>query len=90
MHFSASRTLHQRYRVHAFVLPGLDQNDPTRVFQNFVEYQIDYNDPFTENQGWTPVDNWSYLSGIDVNGTDQTKQDLDPISTTVTLTDWCA
>ena len=55
---------------------AIDQNNSTRVFQNFVEYQINYSDAFTENQGWTPVNNWSYLNGVD----------FDPSPTTVEMT----
>ena len=36
------------------------------MFQNFVEYNIDYTEPFTENQGWTPIDNWSYLGATNL------------------------
>ena len=67
MHFSASRHLYRGHPVYTVpIVAAVDQNNSTRVFQNFVEYQINYSDAFTENQGWTPVNNWSYLNGVDL------------------------
>jgi len=61
MHFSAARTFISDIQFARSYNGSVDQNNPTRVSQNFVEYRIDYSKPFTQNQGWTPVKNWSYL-----------------------------
>ena len=39
----------------------IDSSDESDVGQAFVEYSINYSAPFTENQGWTAIDNWTYL-----------------------------
>ena len=67
MHFSASGTFIQDIQYARSYFAAGDQNNATRVFQNFVEYQINYSDPYTENQGWTPVNNWSYLGTQDLS-----------------------
>ena len=61
MHFSAARTFIEDIQYTRSYVAAGDQNNATRVFQNFVEYQIDYSKPYTQNQGWTPLKNWSYL-----------------------------
>ena len=66
MHFSAARTFINDIQYARSYSAAGDQNNATRVFQNFVEYQIDYSKPYTQNQGWTPVKNWSYLGTKDL------------------------
>jgi len=61
MHFSAARTFIEDIQYARSYVAAGDQNNATRVFQNFVEYKIDYSKPYTQNQGWTPVKNWNYL-----------------------------
>ncbi len=61
MHFSAARAFISDIQYARSYNAAADQNNATRVFQNFVEYQIDYSKAFTQNQGWTPVRNWNYL-----------------------------
>ena len=66
----------------------IDQNNPADVFQtilgkSFVEYQINYSEPFTENLGWTPVDNWTYLGNTNLMTTsmDTTFAGLNAVAT---------
>ena len=66
MHFSASRTFINDIEYTRSYEAAVDQNNPTRVFQGFVEYKIDYTKAFTQNQGWTPIDNYSYLGTKDL------------------------
>ena len=61
MHFSSSRTFVEDIQYARAYTSAGDQNNVNRAFQNFTEYQIDYTKVFTQNQGWTPVRNWSYL-----------------------------
>ena len=66
MHFSAARAFVRGYPVRTLPHRRGGPEQFAHVFQNFVEYNIDYTKPFTENQGWTPIDNWSYLGTKDL------------------------
>ena len=66
MHFSSTRQFLSDITYVRSRSAAVDQNNPAHVFQtimdnSFVEYAIDYTKPFTENQGWTPIDDWTYL-----------------------------
>jgi hypothetical protein len=37
---------------------AVDWNAPTRVFSNFLEFEIDYNVPLTPSSGWKLKRNW--------------------------------
>jgi hypothetical protein len=59
-HYSASRV----YINRIMCLPNsystvADRNDPTRVFNQFLEFQVDYSKPLQPHNGsWTLVRNW--------------------------------
>jgi hypothetical protein len=61
-HFSANRT----YIEDIMYLPNsyssfVDPNNPTRVFSDYLEFQVDYSKPLAPNNGsWTLVRNWGY------------------------------
>lgn len=57
LHFSgAGNYLEQiMYQPHSWVM-CVDQNNPSRVFNQFLEFKVDYNKPLA--QSWTLVNNW--------------------------------
>ncbi len=57
LHFSAARSYLEQIMAqpHSW-MAGVDQNDPTRVFNQFLEFKVDYSKPLA--QGWTLVNNW--------------------------------
>jgi hypothetical protein len=57
LHFSAARNYLGQimYQPHSYVA-CVDQNNPSRVFNQFLEFQVDYSKPLS--QGWTLVNNW--------------------------------
>ena len=59
-HFSASRSfINNIMYVPGFFGCFLDPNNNTRVFADYLEYQIDYSKPLGHNNGsWTLVKNW--------------------------------
>jgi PA14 domain/FlgD Ig-like domain/Secretion system C-terminal sorting domain len=75
LHFSASRT----YLDRLMFLPNnysvaVDPNNPSRVFAEYLEFNIDYSKPLSPNNGsWTLAKNWramvpaSYYSGFMTN-----------------------
>ena len=66
MHFSSARQFLSDITFDRSYAAAVDQNNPTHVFQtimdnSFVEYSINYSEPFAEDEGWTPIDDWTYL-----------------------------
>lgn len=62
-HFSAARSFIERvqYRPYSYSC-AVDENNPARVFSNFLEYAIDYSLPLAPANGsWSLVRNWSKL-----------------------------
>lgn len=62
-HYTAARTFIERvqYRQYSYS-SAVDENNPTRVFSNFLEYAVDYSLPLAPDNGsWTHVRNWSKL-----------------------------
>lgn len=58
LHFDANQNyLNQIYYTIASYSCSVDQTDPTRVFNSFQEYKIDYSLPI--KQSWTYVKNWA-------------------------------
>jgi hypothetical protein len=57
LHFSAQRTYLEQimYQPHSY-MACVDQNNPTRVFNQFLEFSVDYTKPLA--QSWTLVNNW--------------------------------
>jgi hypothetical protein len=57
LHFSAARTYINQimYQPHSYAASA-DVNNPTRVFSEFLEFQVDYSRPIGES--WTLVRNW--------------------------------
>jgi hypothetical protein len=57
LHFSASLNYLEQimYQPHSYVA-CVDQTDTTRVFNQFLEFKVDYTKPLS--QGWTLVNNW--------------------------------
>jgi hypothetical protein len=57
MHFSAARAYLEQimYQPHSW-LACVDQSNPSRVFNQFMEFNVDYTKPLS--QGWTLVNNW--------------------------------
>ncbi|MBJ6144315.1 malectin domain-containing carbohydrate-binding protein [Hymenobacter sp. BT559] len=57
LHFSASRAYINQimYQAHTYAA-AVDANNPTRVFSEFLEFQVDYSRPIGES--WTLVRNW--------------------------------
>jgi hypothetical protein len=57
LHFSVALNYIEQimYQPHSYVA-CVDQTDPTRVFNQFLEFKVDYNQPLS--QGWTLVNNW--------------------------------
>ena len=60
LHFSPTRTVVDRISyVPTFYSAAVDPNSPTRVFANYLEYQIDYSLPLGPRNGsWKVVRNW--------------------------------
>jgi hypothetical protein len=57
LHFSAARNYIEQimFQPHSYV-SCVDQNDSTRVFNQFLEFKVDYTKPLA--QGWMLVKNW--------------------------------
>ena len=57
MHFSAARDYIEQimYQPHSYVA-AVDQNNPCRVFNQFLEFSVDYTKPLPE--AWSLVKNW--------------------------------
>lgn len=62
LHFSAARIYINQlmYQAHTYSA-AVDANNPTRVFSEFLEFQVDYSRPVGES--WTLVRNWR--AGLD-------------------------
>ena len=61
-HFSADRTFIENIMSlpHSYSVVA-DCNNPTRVFNEYLEFAIDYSKPLSANNGsWTLVRNWRY------------------------------
>ncbi|MEZ4805632.1 MAG: PA14 domain-containing protein, partial [Bacteroidia bacterium] len=62
LHFSSNRTFIERIMSlpHSYSVQA-DINNPTRVFNEYLEFKIDYSKPLDPNNGsWTLVKNWRY------------------------------
>ncbi|WP_461150253.1 RICIN domain-containing protein [Spirosoma pulveris] len=76
-HYSASRTFIDRIQyIQNNYSSFVDQNNPSRVFAQFMEFAIDYSKPLAANNGsWTLVKNWratlpmEYFQVISINHT---------------------
>jgi hypothetical protein len=57
MHFSAARNYIEQimYQPHSYKT-CVDKNNPSRVFNQFLEFNVDYTKPIA--QSWTLVNNW--------------------------------
>ncbi|WP_246455322.1 malectin domain-containing carbohydrate-binding protein [Hymenobacter citatus] len=57
LHISAARTYQEQimYQPHSYAT-SVDANNPTRVFNEFLEFKVDYSKPLGES--WTLVKNW--------------------------------
>ncbi|HEX3717558.1 MAG TPA: fibronectin type III domain-containing protein [Verrucomicrobiae bacterium] len=64
MHFSATRAYIEQimYQPHSWKA-SLDQNNNSRVFNQFLEFNVDYTKPLA--QAWTLVNNWK--ANVDTN-----------------------
>ncbi len=62
-HYTAARTFIERVQYRQFSYSSaVDENNPVRVFSNFLEYAVDYALPLAPDNGsWTHVRNWSKL-----------------------------
>lgn len=61
-HYSANRTFIDRLMClpHSYST-AVDKNNPTRVFNEYLEFQVDYSKPLLPNNGsWTLVKNWRH------------------------------
>ena len=60
-HFSASRVYQDQISyIGYFYSAAADRNNPTRVFANYLEYQVDYSKPLHPSNGsWRLLRNWS-------------------------------
>jgi hypothetical protein len=47
---------------------SIDQNNPTRVFRNLLEFSVDYSKPLGTTGSWTLVNNWSNLPSVYSSG----------------------
>jgi hypothetical protein len=59
-HYNASRVFIDRIMSlpHSYSV-SVDRNDPTRVFNEYLEFKVDYSKPLAANNGsWTLVRNW--------------------------------
>ena len=43
------------YQPHSY-MACVDQNNPSRIFNQFLEFKVDYTKPLS--QAWTLVNNW--------------------------------
>jgi flagellar hook assembly protein FlgD len=62
-HYTAARAFIERiqYRPYSYSC-AVDENDPTRVFSNFLEYSVNYSLPLAPDNGsWSHVRNWAKL-----------------------------
>jgi autotransporter-associated beta strand protein len=71
MHFSSTRQFLSDITFDRSYSAAVDQNNPAHVFQtimdnSFIEYSINYSEPFTEDEGWTPIDDWTYLGNTNL------------------------
>ena len=69
MHFSACATspVDRGYPVCTFLHGrGATRTTPRGCSRTSWNTRSTTAKPFTENQGWTPVNNWSYLNGVDL------------------------
>ena len=57
IHFSPGRGFIEQimYQPHSY-MASVDKNNPSRIFNQFEEFQVDYTKPLS--QGWTLVSNW--------------------------------
>jgi len=55
----------------------VDQTDPTRVFNQFLEFKVDYTKPFSNC--WTLVNNWKI--GVDTNHISATQEGILQVTT---------
>jgi hypothetical protein len=73
LHFSSgnSPTVIERFAYHpSFYACQVCRNDSTRVFGDYLEYQIDYSKPLTPTSGaWTLLNNWGF--GFNASGGNQ-------------------
>jgi flagellar hook assembly protein FlgD len=58
-HYAADRTFIDRimYMPHSYSVEGI-KNDPTRIFNEYMEFAIDYSQPLTSSSGWQLVKNY--------------------------------
>ena len=62
-HYTAARAFIERvqYRQYSYFC-SVDENSPTRVFSDFLEYAVDYSLPLAPDNGsWSLVRNWTKL-----------------------------
>jgi hypothetical protein len=61
IHFAANRTYITQIQVMGYNYScAVDVNNPTRVFSNYLEFEIDYSKPLAPNNGsWVFKRNWS-------------------------------
>ena len=62
-HYTAARGFIERvqYRQYSYFC-AVDENNPTRVFSDFLEYAVDYSLPLAPDNGsWSLVRNWTKL-----------------------------
>jgi hypothetical protein len=59
LHFSAQRNYLEQimYQPHSY-RTAVDQNNPSRVFNQFLEFNVDYTKPLSQPGAWTLVNNW--------------------------------
>jgi hypothetical protein len=59
LHFSAGRDYLEQimYQPHSYETFA-DQNNPSRVFNQFLEFYVDYNKPLSQSNAWRLVNNW--------------------------------
>lgn len=61
-HYSANKTFIDRLMIlpHSYST-SVDKNNPNRVFNEYLEFQVDYSKPLSPNNGsWTLVKNWRH------------------------------
>jgi hypothetical protein len=58
-HYAADRTFIDRimYMPHSYSVEGI-KNEPTRIFNEYMEFSIDYSQPLTSSSGWQLVKNY--------------------------------
>ncbi|MCJ8210220.1 hypothetical protein MUY27_10900 [Mucilaginibacter sp. RS28] len=62
LHFSADRKVIGKvmFLTYSYSM-GVDDNNPQRLFSDFLEFKIDYSKPLNPNNGsWTLVKNWGF------------------------------